>query len=271
MDIRKPSVAGTFYQANALKLRDDIKYYLGFSKNIHNFEHVYGIVSPHAGYMYSAKTAGYGFNLLEGRKYKTVVIISPSHREYFPGISIFDGDGYETPLGIVHVDAELREELIKDSKKVVKGKQGHRQEHALEVQIPFLQYMLSGFKILPIVMGDQSKMYIDALAEKLASIISDDVLFVASSDLSHYHNKVEANRLDVKIEERINSFDFNGLQEDLSRNYCEACGGGGIVSLMKALSTKQIDKALVLNRTDSSEVTRDPSEVVGYLSAAFYK
>lgn len=271
MEIRKPVVAGMFYPNNSIKLIKDIEYYLGFSKDEHNFEHIYGLVSPHAGYMYSGKTAGYGYNLLKGRSYKTVVVISPSHREYFPGISVYDGDAYETPMGIIEVDTELRDTFIKDSKVLFKGKQGHGQEHALEVQLPFLQYTLQNFKLLPVVMGDQNKMFIEALADKLSSIISDDILIVASSDLSHYHSRTEANKLDVKIENAINKFDYTGLQENLTRNFCEACGGGAIVSLMKALAKKNIENGLVLYRNDSSEVTRDTSEVVGYLSAAFYK
>lgn len=271
MEIRKPVVAGMFYPNNSIKLAQDIEYYLGFSKNEHNFDHVYGLVAPHAGYMYSGKTAGYAYNLLTGRTYKTVIVISPSHREYFPGISVYDGDAYETPLGIVEVDTELREEFVKDSKVFIKSKKGHGQEHALEVQLPFLQHVLQGFKLLPVVMGDQNKMFIEALAERLAEIINDDILVVASSDLSHYHTQVEANKQDSKIEESINSFNHAQLQEDLTRNYCEACGGGGIVSLMKALAKKNVEKGLTLYRTDSSEVSRDRSEVVGYLSAAFYK
>ena len=119
-------------------------------------------------------------------------------------------------------------------------------------------------------MGDQNKMFIESLSDKLASIINDDILIVASSDLSHYHSKIEADKLDEKVESRINSFDATGLQEDLTRNFCEACGGGAIVSLMKALIKRNLGKALVLYRTDSSEVSRDTNEVVGYLSAAFY-
>ena len=126
MEIRKPAVAGMFYSNNSLKLANDIDYYLGFSKDEHNFDHIYGLVAPHAGYMYSGKTAGYGYNLLKGRAYKTVVVISPSHREYFPGISIYDGDAFETPLGVIEIDAELREEFIKDSKVIFKGKKRAR-------------------------------------------------------------------------------------------------------------------------------------------------
>jgi MEMO1 family protein len=270
MIIRKPAVAGLFYPDDPNKLKNEIENYLQFSNNANNFEKVYGVVVPHAGYLYSGKTAGYAYNLLRDKKYKTVVIISPSHREYFPGISVYDGDAYETPLGVVEIDKEAREELIKDSKTISAGAQGHKQEHAAEVQIPFLQTVLSDFKIVPIIMGDQNKIFVDSLAEKISKILNDDTLVVASSDLSHYHTKQEAFRMDSQVEMRINTFDYKGLQEDLGRNYCEACGGGGILSLMKALSVKTEIKSFTLDRSDSSDVTGDENEVVGYLSAAFY-
>jgi AmmeMemoRadiSam system protein B len=270
METRKPSVAGMFYPANPIKLKSEVERCLGYSKNSHNFENVYGLVAPHAGYVYSGRTAGYAYNQIAGRNYKTVIVISPSHREYFPGISVYDGDGYETPLGVVEVDKEMREFFVGGAKGIFAGKQGHKLEHALEVQLPFLQTVIKDFKLLPVVMGDQNKMYIEALAEKLKSLVSEDVLIVASSDLSHYHSQYEANKLDVIIEEKINAFDYGGLQKSLAYNYCEACGGGAIVSLMKALSEKNNVKGLVLHRTDSSETSGDTSEVVGYLSAAFY-
>jgi len=271
MEIRTPSVAGMFYPANKNKLIAEIERYLSYSEKLHSFQDVYGLVAPHAGYVYSGKTAAYGYNLIKGRGYKTVVIVSPSHREYFPAISIYDGDAYETPLGVAHVDTELRNFFTADTQKIISSKRGHGQEHAVEVQIPFLQYMLPEFKILPIVMGDQNKMFIDALAAKLESVVGNDVLIVASSDLSHYHLQHEAEKLDMIVEDHINKFDYEGLRTDLSHNFCEACGGGAIVSMMKALAKKGIDKSLVLNRTDSSETSGDVSEVVGYLSAAFYE
>ncbi len=113
--VRPAQVAGHFYPSNPDKLRKDIGLLLDVTKPKENIEKVFGVVSPHAGYIYSGKTAAHAYNLLVGKNYKRVVVISPSHSEYFHGISVFDGDAYETPLGFIDVDKEFREELITDN------------------------------------------------------------------------------------------------------------------------------------------------------------
>ena len=270
MKLRHQQVAGYFYPAEKAMLQKDIAQLLQAAKPEKSFSKIFGIVSPHAGYIYSGKTAAYAYNLLKEKAYKTVIIISPSHAEYFSGISIYDGDAYETPLGVVEIDNEKTERLIENSKVIFKGIQGHRREHALEVQIPFLQSVLKNFKIVPIVMGDQGRIFVDELAEKISKVVDDQTLVVASSDMSHFYSSEEADRLDSVVEKRINDFDFENLLIDLDNRKCEACGGGPIVSMMKAASLKNINKSLVINRSDSGDVTGDKSEVVGYLSAVVY-
>ena len=269
--VRPAQVAGYFYPSDPVKLRNQIKLLLDSSNPKQKFEKIFGIVSPHAGYIYSGKTAAFAYNQLREKNYKRVVVISPSHSEYFPGISVFDGDAYETPLGVLDVDKEFSDKIVNGSKLIFKGFDGHRSEHALEVQLPFLQTVLSGFKIVPIVMGDQRKIFVNELSEVLARISDDQTLLVASSDLSHYHSKDEANVLDSIIEKRIRDFDFEKLQKDLERNNCEACGGGPITVLMKTASLKNIKHSSVLHRSDSGDVTGDNNEVVGYLSAVVYQ
>lgn len=268
--VRPAQVAGYFYPANPEKLKKDISLMLDVTKPKEKVDKIFGIVAPHAGYVYSGKTAAHAYNLLIGKKYKTVVIISPSHSEYFPGISIFEGDAYETPLGTLKVDKEFREKLLTADGTIFLGYEGHRREHALEVQLPFLQSVLKDFKIVPVVMGDQSKKNIDTLAKKLAEVSDDETLIVASSDLSHFYNKTQADRLDSVVEKRIRDYDYDSLQSDLENHNCEACGGGPIVALMKAASLKNVPHSMVLHRCDSGDVTGDNSEVVGYLSAVFY-
>ena len=271
MKIRHQQVAGYFYPAEKEKLENDISLLLNVAKPEKSFNKIFGIVSPHAGYVYSGKTAAYVYNLLKDKSYKTVIVISPSHAEYFPGICIYDGDAYETPLGIVEIDQNITDKLTENSKLVFRGIQGHKREHALEVQIPFLQSVLKDFKIVPIVMGDQSKMFVDHLAEKISKVIDEETLVVASSDMSHFYYSSEANRLDSIVEKRINDFDFEQLLKDLDDHECEACGGGPIAAMMKAASLKNINKSLVINRSDSGDITGDKSEVVGYLSAVIYQ
>jgi len=268
--IRPPQVAGYFYPSNPEKLRKDVKLLLDITKAKEKVNNIFGIVSPHAGYIYSGKTAAYAYNLLIGKKYKRVVIISPSHSEYFPGISVFEGDAYETPLGMLQVDKEFSNRLETDNGVIFQGFEGHRREHALEVQLPFLQSVLEDFTIVPVVMGDQSKKNIDTLAKKLAEVADDETLIVASSDMSHFYSKSKADLLDSVIEKRVREFDFESLQNDLDYRNCEACGGGPIVVLMKAAKIKNIEHSMVLHRSDSGDVTGDEKEVVGYLSAVFY-
>jgi len=269
-NIRPAQVAGHFYPSDPEKLRNEIKLLLDVTKPREKIEKIFGIVSPHAGYVYSGKTAAHAYNLLVGKKFKIVVIISPSHSEYFPGISIFEGDAYETPLGILEVDKEFREKLETEDGIIFNGYEGHRKEHALEVQLPFLQSVLQDFKIVPVVMGEQSQRNIDILAKKLAEVSDDETLIVASSDLSHFYDRTHADKLDSVVEKRVSDFDFESLQKDLETKTCEACGGGPIVALMKAANLKNIKHSLVLDRTDSGEVTGDTKEVVGYLSAVVY-
>lgn len=268
--IRAPQVAGYFYPADPEKLKGDLSLMLSAAKYSKSFGKICGIVSPHAGYVYSGNTAAYVYNLLKGKFYKTIIVISPSHAEYFSGVSVYSGCAYETPLGIVKVDEEKAEKLIEGSYLIFRGIEGHRKEHALEVQIPFLQSVLKDFKIIPVVMGDQGKIYIDEIANKISKVMDDETLIVASSDMSHFYSAYEANQRDSIVEKRINHFDFDNLQKDLELHNCEACGGGPIVAMMKAASLKNYRKAEVINRSDSGDVTGDKSEVVGYLSAVIY-
>lgn len=269
-NIREPAVAGMFYSSSPAKLKGDIQLLLDLTRSDDLYQDVVGIVSPHAGYVYSGKTAAYGFNAIGGKKYETVIIISPSHKEYFTGISIYNGDAYRTPLGDVPLNKVMVARLTENSKTIFEGIYGHRSEHAVEVQIPFLQMVMNNFMIVPMVIGDQSKMFVDDLAEKLAEVADESTLIVASSDLSHFHTKNEADKLDSIIENRINNFEYEKLQTDFETERCEACGGGTIVALMKTGDLINKRKSQVLSRTDSGDITGDPSEVVGYLSAVVY-
>jgi len=269
-NIRQPAVAGLFYPADSTVLRNDVETMLSDAKSKPITANIFGIVSPHAGYIYSGKTAAYGFNLLKNKNYKKVIIISPSHREYFAGASIFNGEAYKTPVGVVEIDKELAQKIIEGGKTIFFGMEGHRQEHAVEVQIPFLQMVLNDFKIVPIVMGDQGNVFVDDLAEQIAKAVDEETIIVASSDLSHFYTKNKAFELDSIVSQHILDFKYEKLQNDLDNKRCEACGGGPIVVLMKAASLLGKKKSMLLNRSDSGDVSGDHSEVVGYLSAAIY-
>ncbi len=179
--VREPAVAGMFYSASSNKLQRDIEDLFNQVDLTESFDQIIGIISPHAGYVYSGKTAVYAYSTLKNKTYKRVVVISPSHREYFRGISVYNGDAYKTPFGEIDVDKEFVSKLIENEKLIFSGINGHRNEHALEVQLPFLQTVLRNFLLVPIVMGDQRKIFVDSLAEKLSNIIDEETLIVASS------------------------------------------------------------------------------------------
>lgn len=268
--IRQPAVAGLFYPGDSHHLKNDILTMLNSVHLQESPQEIFGIISPHAGYIYSGQTAAYGYSLLKNRNCDKVIIISPSHREYFPGSSIYNGDAYQTPLGVVEVDKQLAETIVQGSKTIHFGIEGHRQEHAVEVQIPFLQMVLSNFKIVPIVMGDQAKFYVDDLAAQIAKAVDENTLVIASSDLSHFYSKQKAFSLDTIVADNISGFNFEKLQNELDSRKCEACGGGPIVAIMKAGFLTNNNKSVVLHRSDSGDVSGDNSEVVGYLSAVIY-
>lgn len=268
--IREPAVAGMFYPASPLKLMEEINLLLDSAIPPETYNNILGIVSPHAGYIYSGKTAAYAFNTLRRKGFETAVIISPSHREYFPGCCIYNGDAYRTPLGEVPINKEMRKVLTSDTKNIFEGLNGHKAEHAVEVQIPFLQMVLKDFSIVPIVIGDQSRLFINELTEKLGGVVNEKTVIIASSDLSHFYTKAEADKLDSIIEKHLNEFDYNSLESDLENEKCEACGGGAIVALLKTAGLLQINKLKILSRSNSGDVTGDISEVVGYLSAVVY-
>jgi AmmeMemoRadiSam system protein B len=268
--IRKPAVAGMFYPEKPKSLEREIEEFYSNVSPLPAISKAKGLVIPHAGYVYSGQTAAFGFKSLDVFRIKTVIVLSPSHREYFQGICIYDGDGYETPLGIVPVNKEKVEQLTENSKHIFCGKHGHQEEHAVEVILPFLQVLLPKFDFVPVVMGDQEGQYINALAEALPKALDDNTIIITSSDLSHYYNKQTAKLLDDKVASAINAYDFQTLQTDLQTGACQACGGGLIVSMMKALAPIEGRKMSVLRRSDSGDVSGDNRQVVGYLSAAVH-
>ncbi|HOJ19669.1 MAG TPA: AmmeMemoRadiSam system protein B [Ignavibacteriaceae bacterium] len=271
VNIRKPSVAGYFYPGSAKELRIETEKLLEDIRIFKEAEHIYGIISPHAGYIYSGKTAAHAYAQVKGKNYKTVVVIAPSHREYFQGCSIYKGEAYETPLGITELDKTKSGTLCKTAKHLFEGFEGHRGEHSLEVQLPFLQSVLGDFKIIPVVVGDQSKIFLYDLASALTEIIDEETLLVASTDLSHFHNAQDANQLDALVESGIESFDFEKLIKDSATHKLEACGLGPVVVVMKTLWDYGIRKSAVLKRCTSGDASGDYSEVVGYLSALLYR
>ena len=265
--IRKPAVAGMFYPGSKHELQDSVSRLIDSVRTDSAIKNITGIISPHAGYFYSGKTAACAFSQIENMDYETVVVIAPSHREYFTGCSIYEGTAYGTPLGNIPLNTELRGQLVESNEKIFAGVKGHRAEHSIEVILPFLQNTLGGFSLLPIVMGAQTPDNIQGLSDALVENLPEKSLIVASTDLSHFYPRNVADKLDGIFERDVENYNFDELQNDLDKGACEACGGGPTIALMKITEKLNAFKSTVLNRTDSGETTGDLSEVVGYLSA----
>lgn len=227
-----------------------------------------GMILPHAGYAYSGYAASLGYKLLARDAFDCVAIVSPSHREYFDGISVYDGKGYHTPLGDLLVDEHAREELSTGDPIIEASRLGHRDEHAIEVQLPFIQKVLGDVKILPIVMGEQRRDYCFHLGKRLAETFAGTkTLLIASTDLSHYHPYEEAESLDKIIIGDVAEFDYEKMITDLETERAEACGGGPMVAVLAATHLLGANRAEILCHCNSGDVTGDRTSVVGYLSA----
>jgi AmmeMemoRadiSam system protein B len=272
LKVRMPAVAGMFYPAKKAALDQELAFILEESREYSTDTEIKAILAPHAGYMYSGGVAARAYRQIYGHAFDIVVVISPSHCEYFTEISIYDGYAYSTPLGSVPVDHDLANQLTDLCPQIVLSEKGHRfEEHALEVQLPFLQKVLGDFQLLPIVMGEHSKHNIQVLSQYLAKLLSTKkALIVASSDLSHFYNDEKAQRLDHVVIDDIEKFDEEGLFRDLQSGKCEMCGGGPTVAMLKTAKLLGAKQSKVLLYRNSGDITGDRSEVVGYLSAIFY-
>lgn len=268
--VRQPAVAGAFYDADPDVLRRHVDSLLDQARGATVKGSIKGLVSPHAGYMYSGSTAAVGYRLLRGKSYDAVILVGPSHREFFTGASIYPGDSYRTPLGDVPVHKEMRDELVKEGGTIMLSDAGHRGEHCLEVQLPFLQRVLGEFSIVPIIIGNQRREFCLALGNALAKAASRrNVLLVASSDLSHYHPYDEAVKLDRQVIGLVEALDEKTMMDQIEEERIEACGGGPVVSVMHAAKLLGANRSQVLFYCNSGDITGDKDAVVGYLSAAF--
>lgn len=270
-NIREPIAAGSFYPANPDTLRGQINEFLN-NVELPDIKEIRSVVCPHAGYIYSGQVAAYSYKQISGKKFDSIFIIAPSHSEYFDFISVFDGDAYRTPLGRVDIDVESAQSLAGKSPYIKLSHHGHLNEHSLEVQLPFLQVLFEDIKIVPIVMGQQNKRNIDELGETIGSLFKEDeILIVASTDLSHYYTYDEAASLDRRAIQLISSFDTENLKAGFLNNNIEMCGGGPVASAMIASKIMGADSSKILDYKNSGDVTGDKSAVVGYVSAVFYK
>lgn len=277
-NVRPAGVAGGFYPAdpNALTaMMDDM---LSHATLPQITDLIIAVVAPHAGYPYSGPVAAYTYAALKGHKYSRVVVIAPSHYEAFDFTAVFDGDAYATPLGNVAVDKTFAQQLAKMDPSIRLSSRGHiatsqGSEHAIEVELPWLQHVLGNFQLVPIVMGDQSYESSRALGVALSKLIhgSGDTLILASSDLSHYHPYDDAVAQDHKTLTALEEWDYLSMSRNFEMRVWEACGGAPIVAAMIAAERMGANRAELLKYANSGDTTGDHSRVVGYSAVLLLK
>jgi len=275
--IRPAAVAGGFYPADAASLNEMMQQMLDQAPAASLNGETLALIAPHAGYIYSGPVAACAYSALAGKNFHRVVIIAPSHAESFPFSSVYDGEAYETPLGTLSVDQEFAAALAKASSTIRLSGHGHatteqRSEHAVEVQLPWLQHQLGDFLLVPIVMGEHSYEASRALGVALAELCQDGkTLLVASSDLSHYHAYDEAVRMDHQALEAIAEWDYFNLSRNVANRHWEACGAAPIVATMIASERLGANQAQILYSANSGNTAGSRDRVVGYGAVALLR
>jgi AmmeMemoRadiSam system protein B len=264
--VRESAIAGTWYPGRRDDLDALVARYLAEAPISAMNGDLVGLIAPHAGYMYSGAVAAYAYKLLENRHYDLVAVISPSHRHYSGRLLVTRKSYYRTPLGLVEVAHDLVREV--GSQVRVDGVD-RDDEHSLEIQLPFLQHQLGSFRLVPIMMEDQSFELANRLGRALAAVLAGrDALLVASTDLSHFHTYDRAVALDRRSLADMERFDAEDLNRDISAGLAEACGYGAVLAVLVAARAAGADKVTILKYANSGDVTGDRNRVVGYGAAA---
>jgi len=270
---REPVVAGSFYPDNPAVLSRTVRDALAGAKPNKIPGETIGLVVPHAGYSFSAAVAAAGYRCVSETRPEVVVVIAPSHRDAFAGASIYPGAGYATPLGTLPIDSDLAETLVRDCDAVRFSMLGHRNEHALEVQLPFIQTLFPDCRLLPMVLGRYDWPTCESIGRALAGALGGrEVLLVASTDLYHGHSYKACRESDEYTLASIARLAPDQLCSHLQDGRVSACGGGPVVVMQVAAKALGADAATILARTNSGDVTgRKTGYVVGYGSVAVYR
>jgi AmmeMemoRadiSam system protein B len=277
-NVRRAAVAGMFYDSNPERLRDEINKYLHNATPERVEGEVIALISPHAGYVYSGQAAAFGFKLLDKSKIKRAVVLAPTHRVGFRGVSIAQVSGYETPLGVVKLDSTacdmLRRQTLFTSIAEV-----HSQEHSLEVQLPFLQVVLGDdFTLIPMVVGQLRNGDYKAIAGSLREVVTKGDVVVISSDFTHQGPRFGYVPYEKDIKENIRKLDLGAVDiiiekdcpkfidyiEDTGATICGRCPIGILLELLP-----EDAKGTLLTYYTSGELTGDERDTVSYVSLAF--
>ncbi len=275
-DVRPSPIAGTWYEGRAPALGAAVDGYISAAQLPPLEGKVVALIAPHAGHRYSGGVAGYAYAAVKGLKVDQVAVVSPMH-EYYPEPLLTSAHrAYSTPLGLVEIDQEGLSELDASLKPALGfglSVVARDREHSLEIQLPFLQRALDGpFKLLPVMVRDQSPRVARALGEGIAKVLAGKAtLLVASTDLSHFYSQREADRLDGYMLEQMAAFSPEGVYEAEAIGKGYACGLGAVMAVMWAARRLGANLVRVLHHDTSASSTGDPSSVVGYGAAVILK
>ncbi|MFQ6091693.1 MAG: AmmeMemoRadiSam system protein B [bacterium] len=282
-DVRQSVIAGSWYPGDPGSLAAEVGRFLKNVEKVRIEGELLALICPHAGYRYSGQVAAYSYKLLAGKKTETVVLIGPSHRYPFKGFSVYDKGGYQTPLGLVPINVELASALIKSNELIKFIPQAHLAEHSIEIQLPFLQHMLTSFDFVPVVVGPYSsiedcQIFSNALVELISS--RENTIIVASSDMSHYPPYEEAVRVDREMLSAVESFDLmrvvdtdaKMLKQNIPNLSCTFCGFNPVVVTLMAAKRLGANEVKVLKYANSGDRPGgDKNRVVGYGAVAIYR
>jgi AmmeMemoRadiSam system protein B/AmmeMemoRadiSam system protein A len=276
-NVRKAAVAGQFYPGDKTALASYIDALLRRAAPPVIKKPIRAIMVPHAGYIYSGQVAAYAYKELEGRDIRTVILISNSHRHFLDGIAVYKNGSFETPLGLVPIDKEKTEKLLAASPKIMDRPDIHEGDHVLEVQLPFLQRVLKGFKIVPLLFGSDDPALSQVLADALKKIVDDKTLIVASTDMSHYPPYQDATAADRETLQAIATGRADVLNATLNRLAAKRvpnaetflCGVSGVRTVLLLSQALGPTTPVFLKYANSGDTSGDKSRVVGYGAVAF--
>ncbi|MGC2062735.1 MAG: AmmeMemoRadiSam system protein B [Thermodesulfovibrionales bacterium] len=259
---RSSAVAGQFYHGTDARLREQVAQYIRADAPK---ETVVGIMSPHAGLIYSGSVAGEVFSSI--KMPQTFIMLGPNHTGLGPAISLMDSGEWEIPTGLFRIDSRLASKIALNSGRVSRDTQAHIFEHSLEVQLPFIAYFSIEVKIVPIALLSASFEDCSNLAAAIAAAVRSvdyPVVILASSDMSHYLSENQARRLDAMAIERILELDPRGLYDTVLREHITMCGYLPATVMLAASKLLGAGSARLIKYTTSGEVSGDYDSVVGY-------
>lgn len=265
--IREPAVAGTFYPGTKSILAEELGKYIQPSESK---KKVIGLVSPHAGYVFSGKCAGKGFGAVDVPG--TVIILGVNHHGFGHPFAVDGHDSWKTPLGNAEIDKELRMALVTQSEIFETDNAAGSREHSLEVQVPFIQYLNPAAKILPVMVASGDPKRLAAAGKEIAALVKDNpgVLIVASTDMSHYISVDRAREKDRMAIDKILALDPEGLCGIVAMERISMCGVAPTAIMLSAALELGAKKAEIIDYTNSGVVMGDYNRVVAYLSMIVY-